>query len=118
MTRETKVTTELDLAKLVIKEEILERTRENDIEIIDELALCRAREMVGNSHTQIRYSPEINAFTCEICCDRIIVRKHRTLNKAIDFAVSNISEIQVIHRDTVVGLWDKQKLSKCKVRNL
>ncbi len=101
ISRETREITLLELAALVIKQEIIESTiySKGDIEsireIVDDLALCRAEELIDNNKTY-KYTFETEAFTCEICNDSLVVLKHSTLDKAVRYALENIGEIHIV----------------------
>lgn len=101
-TREIRETTLLELASMVLKQSIVENIIETDtIDIVEDLAKCRAFELV-KSNKKIKYKPNIEAFTCEICCDRLYIIKHSSIDKALRYALSNIGEISIIYNNDIV----------------
>lgn len=101
-TEEIKSITLLELTALVLKQYILEEIKQPDmIDIVDELASCRAEELV-KSNKIIKYAKQVEAFTCEICCDRLYVIKHENIDNAIRYAVNNIGEISIVYNDDIV----------------
>lgn len=101
-TSEIKSTTLLELAAMVLKQNILTEIREVDmIDIVDDLASYRAAELV-KSNKIVEYAKSIEAFTCEICCDRLYIIKHNSIDEAIRYAMNNIGEISIVYNDNVV----------------
>lgn len=110
-TREIRETTLLELAALVLKQSITEGIKEKGMkEFVDDIACYRAKELVKRN-VQVEYCKGVEAFTCEICSDRLYIIKHTDVNSAILYAVDNIGEISIVFNENIVvigGIQDKE----------
>jgi hypothetical protein len=101
-TREYRETTLIELVTLVLKQEILERLESKDtIDLVDELAECRAREMVRQDRV-VRYRSKVHAFTCEVAADKVYVVRHNSIDEAIRYALECIGNIQIVYDNNIV----------------
>lgn len=102
LSKEERETTILELAALVIKHVILDEIRQADMmDIIDDLATYRATEII-RQNKRVTYKPNVEAFTCEIGADRLYIVRHKSVDAAIRYALSNIGNIQIVYKDDIV----------------
>lgn len=98
----------LELAAMVIRRDIIESSDSKCDEngIVDELIECRARELVKHDR-KLKYTHDVEAFTCEICQDTLVVLKHSNIDKAIRFALSHIANIHIVFNGMVAVVGGK-----------